>query len=653
MSHSTAVFWSDTVTVEFFYRNFAESWRFYGKVMKVTTTLVIFTLLLTGCGRGGGSYDNNSSLEAPTPTNSAPNASDVEITLYKDSEYSGAFSFNDPDGDSLTYSMVTGPSNGVFDLDSEGSYKYVPTADFFGLDAVIVRVSDGTNSVNITVSITVNDVNELTVFREEANVIDLSLYPVAEECGKQEIARESVVISEMVFPVNINDDKYTDLFILYFCPPSEQYFEIEHDLASVNYIIPYLSNADGSYTAVPVEVFGEEFPRIPHMPRKFVHADFNSDGKTDFALAINHDDGRLNQEVPVQVVVLSQPENKYSIESITTPQPMMAHSISLARNELGGLDILWGGYCCGPDLFAYRYDEGKWVNISDEYPQSSTVELTNNDWGTETRADMRFDQPTTRILSHMNYQLSNSQKAIGMNLWKKTDGVWFINDVYERLTEGVIQFVSWVTGEIQPESYVTIDGRELLVSGVMTENMCIFEEGDDVTLMIIFPGMGLDNSDTFDKDAVYADNIPELEFVKPLLFFDITNDKFELLEREVVNEFTQASSNYFRCDDVNDDGKTDIVLEDFSNTWQKDFVKTPTPLIYIQNQDGNFTNVDYDPKGLLQNEFGGHVGFLADMNNDGIEDLVRYTLNVTLDQSSDEFEETVRIYYGKENLKTP
>lgn len=620
--------------------------------MKPIITFFILAGVLVGCGGGGGS-SNSPSLTPPPPTNSPPSASDSEISLDEDTEYSGAFNFTDPDGDSLSYSVVSEAANGVIDLDSSGSYTYTPNPDFYGTDSVTVRVSDGTDSVDIVLTITVNDVEELTVFKEEANVIDLSLFPVAEECGKQEIARGSAVVSEMVFPVNINDDEYTDLFVLYFCPPAEQYFGIEHDLVSINYIVPYLSNSDGSYSAAPVEVFGEEFPRIPHMPRKFVRADFNSDGKDDFALAINHDDGRLNQEVPVQAVVLSQPDNKYSIEAITTPQPMMAHAISLARNELGGMDIIWGGYCCGVDLFAYRYDDGEWVNVSEKYPQSATVELINNDWGTETRADMRFGEPTQRILSHMNYQISDSQKAIGMNLWKNTDGVWSIEDVYERITEGIVQFVSWTTGEPQPEPYVTINGRELLVSGVMTENMCIFEEEDKVTLMIIFPGMGLDNSNTFDKEEVYADNIPELEFVKPLLFFDITNDKFESLDREIANEFTQASGNFYRCEDINNDGKTDIVLEDFSNTWQKDFVKTPTPLIYIQNDDGNFTNVDYDSEDLLQNEFGGHIGLLADMNNDGIEDLVRYTLDISLDPSYDEFEETVRIYYGKEHLKAP
>ena len=300
--------------------------------MKPIITFFILAGVLVGCGGGGGSL-NSPYLTPPPPTNSPPSASDSDISLDEDTEYSGAFNVTDPDGDLRSYSVVSEAANGVIDLDSSGSYTYTPNPDFYGTDSVTVRVSDGTDSVDIVLTITVNDVEELTVFKEEANVIDLSLFPVAEECGKQEIARGSAVVSEMVFPVNINDDEYTDLFVLYFCPPAEQYFGIEHDLVSINYIVPYLSNSDGSYSAAPVEVFGEEFPRIPHMPRKFVRADFNSDGKDDFALAINHDDGRLNQEVPVQAVVLSQPDNKYSIEAITTPKPMMAHAISLARNE--------------------------------------------------------------------------------------------------------------------------------------------------------------------------------------------------------------------------------------------------------------------------------------------------------------------------------
>lgn len=611
---------------------------------------VFLVLFLTACGGGGGSSASDPSPSSTTPSNSQPNAQNTEITLDEDTEYSGSFSFTDPDGDTLTYSVVEGAKNGSFSLQQNGNYTYTPSADYFGQDQVALSVSDGTATVDFTLSIAVQDVKEPTPFNEVAKVLDLSAYPVAQECGKQEIAAGPSVVSEMVFPVNINGDAYTDIFVIFFCPPAEEYSGIEHDLRSINYIIPYLSDDNGSYTAAPVDVFGTEFPQIPHMPRKFVRADFNADGRDDFALAINHDDGRLNHEVPVQAVVLSQPDGKYSIETIQTPKPMMAHAISLARNELGELDILWGGYCCQPDLYAYRYQNDAWVNVSDKYPQSTFVDLENSDWGTETRADMRFGQRSQRLLSHMNYTISDTEKVIGLNLWKESDGIWSINDVYERTTEGVVQFVSWVTGEPQPEPYLTVNGRELLVSGVMTENMCIFEDNDDVTLMLIFPGQGLENSDTFDKDKVYGDDSAELEPVKPLLFFDITNDKFDPLEIDVTDEYLQASGNYFICDDVNDDGRVDIVLQDFSNTWRTDFKKTNSPVIYLRNSDSSFTNINYDPEGLLTDNFGGYIGLLFDMNNDGIMDLVRYALDVRNDPGS---EETIRIYYGKEHLSPP
>ena len=113
--------------------------------MEWTPKLVklIFSYLLvlaaTSCGGGGSS---GSAGSAPIITsNSAPSATDLEIVLEEDTQYSGAFEFTDPDGDSLTYELVEEASHGVFELESQGNYKYVPTADFFGSDSIVLRVS--------------------------------------------------------------------------------------------------------------------------------------------------------------------------------------------------------------------------------------------------------------------------------------------------------------------------------------------------------------------------------------------------------------------------------------------------------------------------------------------------------------------------------
>jgi Big-like domain-containing protein len=50
---------------------------------------------------------------------------------------------SDPDGDSLTVSLVDSPSNGVLTLNPDGSFVYVPAADFFGTDGFTYEASDG------------------------------------------------------------------------------------------------------------------------------------------------------------------------------------------------------------------------------------------------------------------------------------------------------------------------------------------------------------------------------------------------------------------------------------------------------------------------------------------------------------------------------
>ena len=76
----------------------------------------------------------------------------------------------DPDGDSLTFSIVSGPSHGSLSPGVSGaSQTYTPSADYNGADSFTFRVNDGTTSgtgangnsnENCTVSITVNAVND-------------------------------------------------------------------------------------------------------------------------------------------------------------------------------------------------------------------------------------------------------------------------------------------------------------------------------------------------------------------------------------------------------------------------------------------------------------------------------------------------------------
>ncbi|MBK9121838.1 MAG: tandem-95 repeat protein [Chloroflexi bacterium] len=79
----------------------------------------------------------------------------------------------DIDLDPLTAVLATGPTNGVLNLNSDGSFTYTPNANFNGSDSFTYSANDGTADSNIaTVTITVNPVNDAPVAVGDAYTTD-------------------------------------------------------------------------------------------------------------------------------------------------------------------------------------------------------------------------------------------------------------------------------------------------------------------------------------------------------------------------------------------------------------------------------------------------------------------------------------------------
>ena len=71
---------------------------------------------------------------------------------------------SDPDGEPITAVLVTNAANGTVTLNANGSFTYVPAANFAGPDTFTYRATDGTrNSANVTVTINVAGVNDVPV----------------------------------------------------------------------------------------------------------------------------------------------------------------------------------------------------------------------------------------------------------------------------------------------------------------------------------------------------------------------------------------------------------------------------------------------------------------------------------------------------------
>jgi VCBS repeat-containing protein len=70
----------------------------------------------------------------------------------------------DPDGDALIATLVTGPTKGTLTFNADGSFTYQPNANFDGNDSFVYRAGDGgTQSAVATVTIAVSPVNDVPI----------------------------------------------------------------------------------------------------------------------------------------------------------------------------------------------------------------------------------------------------------------------------------------------------------------------------------------------------------------------------------------------------------------------------------------------------------------------------------------------------------
>lgn len=80
---------------------------------------------------------------------------------------------SDIDGDMLTAILITDVQHGTLTLNADGTFTYIPEANFYGTDSFTYKANDGTiDSTIATVTITVNPVNDPPVANNDYYVTD-------------------------------------------------------------------------------------------------------------------------------------------------------------------------------------------------------------------------------------------------------------------------------------------------------------------------------------------------------------------------------------------------------------------------------------------------------------------------------------------------
>jgi VCBS repeat-containing protein len=107
-------------------------------------------------------------LSVATAVNTAPVADAQAVTTAEDTPVAVTLTGSDLDGDTLTYSVTGGPTNGTLS-GTAPNLTYTPNANYNGADSFTFVVNDGTvDSAAATVSITVTPVNDAPVAADDA-----------------------------------------------------------------------------------------------------------------------------------------------------------------------------------------------------------------------------------------------------------------------------------------------------------------------------------------------------------------------------------------------------------------------------------------------------------------------------------------------------
>ncbi|MBE7386303.1 MAG: tandem-95 repeat protein [Leptolyngbya sp. SIO1E4] len=102
------------------------------------------------------------------PVNNAPIANFADFSIDEDIGLEGTLTATDIDGDSLTFSLMTGAKNGAVVVNDNGSVIYTPDGNFFGTDSFSYTVTDGDLTDTGTANITVEPVNDAPVAGDDS-----------------------------------------------------------------------------------------------------------------------------------------------------------------------------------------------------------------------------------------------------------------------------------------------------------------------------------------------------------------------------------------------------------------------------------------------------------------------------------------------------
>ena len=591
-----------------------------------TALLALIIPLLISCGGGGGT--------------SAPELPAV-IATFDISAAAGANGSISPATISVTQGQTT-----TFTVTPETGYSVLSIS---GCNGILSENIYTTGTISAACSVTVQYTKYMsTVFEAAAYEFPYPSNTLDNLCLEDPISIS--VATSILLPIDLNLDTFNDLVVTYFCSPkiSGQYL----NKPTPDAIVVFKNNGDQTFSLATSEFFDADTISLGGATRKGVLADFNGDNYLDILYALNREDGRGQScencgatNAAPQKIILSDGDGTYSVSDLGFSE--WTHAVDAVQLSSGNYDAVISGFR-NNSVTGFRFINGSMQEISDYANPGGP----NNRFGAST---LRFFPELTPAAGSMLAVSDSGDCGIQVNLssFSKTSGAWSFVDKTDFNCRTIPNAYEGYTNEVGDLSLITIDGQDYTGGGFGNEESCTLElsPGDAPVAVVQFSAQPIEGN--YVEGVVYKQ--ADLPVQNRLNVFDVSDAGLLLKTGVVINEKIDALYRIDACRDINNDGYDDVVLLQNAGSGGESTNTRAEPIVYLNDKNNHLVKLDLTGIPLVNKgeDYLVH-GFLADMNGDGIEDLIYfrasrgYISSNTLDPSQENF---IRVYWGIKNLK--